>query len=232
MTSSRTEYTANESVAIDIILKNNDATKPARILNWINPCNSARDTSSNSSPVDMSFFNVKTIVGGQPALYLGALIKRKEPTDKDYKTLKVGEQISCTIYLDKYFQFSAPSDDDEYEILYGITSMQLSDPFQIQGTNTIESLVTAALRLKINARTNLFRSPRDQHMRGLQTGGTTFNKYTATQQALLREARKQALTELTNAVSNITSISLWRNTTNCNRHNSGSVLMTPIGLPN
>lgn len=219
MTSSRTEYAANESVAIDIILKNNDAINPARILKWINPCNGAGDASSTSSPVDMSFFDVKTIVGGQPALYLGALIKRKEPTDKDYKTLKAGEQISCTIYLDKYFQFSAPSDDDEYEISYGITSMQLSDPFQIQGTNAIESLETAALSLKINARTNLPRSLRDQHVRRLQTGVTTFNKCTTSQQASLLEARKQALTESTNAVSNITSISLWRNTTNCNRHN-------------
>jgi hypothetical protein len=218
MTSSKTEFAANESVAIDITLKNSDATKPARILNWINPCNGAGDSSSSSSPMDMSFFDVKT-TGGQPALYLGALIKRKEPTDKDYKTMKGGEQISCTINLDKYFQFTSPSGDDEYKISYAITSMQLSDPFKIQGSNAIESLETDTLSLKINARTKPSRSLLDQYMRGLQSGGTTYNKCTTAQQGLLIEARKQAVVESTSAVSYITNISQWGNTTSCSRHN-------------
>lgn len=218
MSASQAEFAAAEPVAISITVKNNDSATSARILNWINPCNGAGDTTL-STPVDMSFFDVKTS-GGQRALYLGALIKRKEPTDKDYKTLKAGEQISCTINLDKYFQFTAPSSEDEYEISYAVTSMQLSDPFKMQGNSAVESLATDALNLKINARVNNpSRSLRDQYMRGLQTGSTTFNKCTTAQQGLLREARKQASVESTHAVSNITSISLWGNTTNCARHN-------------
>ena len=219
MSSSKAEFVATEPVSISITLKNNDATNSARILNWINPCNGAGDITS-SSPVDMSFFDVKTSGADQRALYLGALIKRKEPTDKDYTTLKAGEQIACTINLDKYFQFNAPIGDDEYEISYAVTSMQLSDPFKIQGNSAVESLATDALNLKINARSNSpSRSLRDQSMRGLQTGSTTFNKCTTAQQGFLREARKQASVESTHAVSNITSISLWGNTTKCARHN-------------
>ena len=164
MSASQAEFAAAEPVAISITVKNNDSATSARILNWINPCNGAGDTTS-STPVDMSFFDVKTS-GGQRALYLGALIKRKEPTDKDYKTLKAGEQISCTINLDKYFQFTAPSSEDEYEISYAVTSMQLSDPFKMQGNSAVESLATDTLNLKINARVNNpSRSLRDQYMR-------------------------------------------------------------------
>lgn len=221
MTSSRTEYAANETVAIDITLKNNDTTKPARILNWINPCkNGDGDAPLTLSPVDMSFFDVTTTIGGKSALYLGALIKRKEPTEKDYTTLKAGEQVSCTINLDKYFQFTSPSSDDEYKISYAVTSMQLSNPFKTQGTNAIESLEveTTVLSLKVKARTNLTRFLRDQNTRGLQTGGTTFQTCTTAQRSSLLEARKQALTESTDAVSILTSISQWGNTANCNRY--------------
>lgn len=217
MSSSTTEFAANAPVAIDIKLANTDASKPARILDWVNPCNGA--AGDGTSPVDMSFFNVKT-VGGQSAPYLGALIKRKEPTYKDYKTLKAGEQISCTINLDKYFQFSAPSGDDEYVISYAVTSMQLSDPFQIQGGSTMESLETGALTVKVNARTVPSRSLRDQNIRGLQTVSTTFNKCTVAQQGLLIEARNQAKIESTNAVSTIANISQWGNATSCVRHNT------------
>jgi peptidyl-Lys metalloendopeptidase len=220
MSSSKSEFAASESVAIDIKLTNTDAINPARILDWFNPCNGAGDAATSSSPVDMSFFNVETAFGGQSALYLGALIKRKEPTDKDYKTLKAGEQISCTINLDKYFQFSAPTGDDAYVISYAVTSMQLSEPFQIQGGSTMESLEAGALTVKVNARTIPTRSVRDQNIRGLQTGSTTFNKCTVAQQGLLIEARKQAKIESTNVVSTIANISQWGNATSCVRHNT------------
>ena len=74
MKSSQAEFAAAESVMIDFTLTNNEANKSARILNWVNPCIS-------ETPMDMSFLDVTT-VGGQPALYLGALIKRKAPTKK------------------------------------------------------------------------------------------------------------------------------------------------------
>lgn len=213
MSTSQTEFAADEAVVVDFTLTNNEAIKPARILNWINPCIS-------ESPMDMSFFDVRT-VGGQPALYLGALIKRKAPTKKDYKTLKAGEQISCTINLGEYFQFTAPSDDDIYEINYAVISTQISNPSSVQGTNAMESLETdTSLTVKVNARAPPpSRALRDQNLRGLQTGGNTFNSCSSSRQTLIRDARTKALAAATDVVSLLSNVSTWGTTARCTRYN-------------
>lgn len=210
------EFAPDEPVLMNVTLKNDDASKQARILDWINPCSA--EVAGSSSPTDMSFFDIKTL-GGQAAQYMGAAIKRKAPTSKDYMKFKPGEQISCTISLDKYYQFTASSDDDDYEIKYTVTSMQLSNPSQIQGDiMMIESLETSAFTVKINARTYPTRALRDQNIRGLQTGGTTFNKCSSAQQGLIREARRQALAQATNVVNLLTSVSSWGSTARCYRY--------------
>lgn len=214
MTSSQAEFAAAESVMIDFTLKNNEANKPARILNWVNPCIS-------ESPMDMSFLAVTT-VGGQPALYLGALMKRNAPTNKDYSTLKAGEQISCTINLDKYFEFIAPEDDDVYEVNYTVTSMQISNPFNVQGNTAMESLDTdTPLTVKVEARAPPpSRALYDQNLRGLQTGTTTFYSCSGTRQTSIRDARTKAMAAVTNVVSLLNNVSNWGTTIRCTRYNS------------
>jgi len=212
MSSTQTEFAADESVAIDIILKNNEANKPARILNWLNPCH------VEGAPIDMSFFDVKT-VGGQQATYQGALIKRKAPTNKDYTTLKAGEQISCTVNLDDYFEFTASSSDDVYEVSYTVESMQISNAYDVQGNAAMESLETnTPLTIQVDARTPPSRALRDQNLRGLQTGATTFNACSTTRQSLIREARKQALTQATSVVNLLTNVAKWGTAARCYRY--------------
>ena len=215
MSTSQTQFAAEESVAIDITLTNNEANKPARILDWINPCSAGDAT----LPKDMSFFDVRT-VGGRPALYLGAVIKRKAPTDKDYKTLKAGEKISCTINLDEYFQFDAPSNDDEYEINYAVTSMQISSPTNVQGNTAMESLdTTSSLIVKVDAREPPpSRALHEQHLRGLQTGITTFNSCISSRQASIRDARTKALAATTNVVSLLNNVTTWGTSARCSRY--------------
>ena len=82
ISSSKTEFAANEPILIDITLKNNEAQKPARILDWVNPCNTGNDPTA--LPKEMSFLNIKTIGGKVAAKYMGAVFKRVKPENKDY----------------------------------------------------------------------------------------------------------------------------------------------------
>ena len=110
ISSSKAAFAADESVLIDVTLKNNDPQKPARILDWVVPCDAKDDTTP--TPTEMSFFNIKTM-GDLAAKYTGALFKRPKPVEKDYKILEPGDQLSCTIDLGKYYEFAAASDDND-----------------------------------------------------------------------------------------------------------------------
>ncbi len=97
----------------------------------------------------MSLFTIK-MAGGHVAKYLGAVFKRIKLAEKDYKMLKPGDKVSCTIDLGKYYEFALKSDDISYDIKYSVSSMELSNP----STNAtkLESLESNTLTIKIDAR--------------------------------------------------------------------------------
>ena len=200
ISSSKTEFAADEPILIDVTLKNNEAQKPARILDWVNPCNTEND--SSTLPKEMSFFNIKT-TGGQAAKYMGAVFKRANPENKDYKMLMPGDVVSCTINLGTYYEFAAGSGDDNYEIKYSLASMQLSDPDN--NGNAVETLDSNSLTLKVSARDDSFHLRR-RNLRGLQSGGTLFNGCTATRQSTINDARTKALSAATDAQSQINKV--------------------------
>lgn len=195
ISSSKSVFAADEPVLIDITLKSNEVKKQARILDWVVPCEPKNEILT--MPTEMSFFNIKTAVSSVAAKYMGALFKRPSPTNKDYKTLKPGEEISCTIDMSKYYEFTAGSDDDSYEIMYSVASMQLSNPYN--NRNSIESLDSNSITVNIKARDPpLPPDDYDHNLRGLQTGGTSFNGCSTSRQNDLRQARSYALTAVRN----------------------------------
>ena len=109
ISSSKDSFAADEHVLIEVVLKNNESDKPVRVLNWVVPCN-AKDVSSPDTPAEMSFFAVK-MAGGHVAKYLGVVFKRVKPDEKDYKMLKPGDEVRCTIDLGRYYQFDSMGDD-------------------------------------------------------------------------------------------------------------------------
>ena len=84
------------------------------------------------------------------AKYLGAVFKRVKPAEKDYKMLKPGDEVSCTIDLGKNYEFASKSNVTSYDIKYSVSSMELSNP----STNAtkLESLESNTLTIKIDAR--------------------------------------------------------------------------------
>ena len=217
ISASQRSFAANEPVLIDFTLRNNDPKKSARILDWDIPCDAEDGLSSpEDSVTEMSFFKIATS-GGQVAKYLGALLKRSSPSEGNYKRLKPGEEVSCTIDLGQYFEFnSSDGDDDDYIIQYSVTSMELSKPTAVNTTNTLEILESNTLIIKIGDRTNHFqRNRRDE--RRLQSLNT-FSRCTTTQQALIAEARTNAITASNDAVAIIESVGLLQSTSTCPRY--------------
>ena len=219
ISASQSSFAANEPVLIDFTLRNNDPKRSARILDWDIPCDTEDGLSSptEDSVTEMSFFKIATS-GGQVAKYLGALLKRSSPSEGNYKRLKPGDEVSCTIDLGQYFEFnSSDGDDDDYIIQYSVTSMELSKPTAVNTTNTLEILESNTLIIKIGDRANHFhRNRRDE--RSLQTTLNTFSSCSAAQQALIAEARTHATSASNDAVAIIESVGLLQSTSTCPRY--------------
>lgn len=218
ISASQNSFAANEPVVIDFTLRNNDPRRSARILDWDIPCN---DNDGLSSPEDsvteMSFFKIASS-GGQVAKYLGALLKRSAPVEGNYKRLKPGDEVSCTIDLGQYFEFnSSDGDDDDYNIQYSVTSMELSKPTAIITMNALEILESNTLKIKIGNRVNPFqRNLCDE--RNLQTSLNTFSSCTTIQQASIIQARTHAITASNDAIAIIERVGLLQSTSTCPRY--------------
>lgn len=187
LSSSKAAFAADEPVLIDVTLANNEANKPARILDWVNPCNN--DENDGSTPKEMAFFNIDT-VSGQAAKYVGAVFKRGEPKDKDYTMLRAGEEISCTIDLSKFYEFAAASDDNNYEFKYSVAGVQLSGP--VNNGNAVESLDSNILFLKVDARDAPLPPNPNRNLRRLYSGSNSFNGCTTSRRNDLASARTNA----------------------------------------
>ena len=182
---------------IEVVLKNNESDKPVRVLNWVVPCN-AKDVSSPDTPAEMSFFAVK-MAGGHVAKYLGVVFKRVKPDEKDYKMLKPGDEVRCTIDLGRYYQFDSMGDDSSYEIKYSVSSMELSNPNASTGASALESLESNTLYIKIEARGIPTRALRERKLQELNN--FSGNKCDATKRNDLIEARRLATIASSETVS-------------------------------
>jgi hypothetical protein len=118
------------------------------------------------------------------------VFKRGKPDEKDYKMLKPGEKILCTIDLAKYYAFTSNDDDNSYEIKYSVMSMELSNPNASTGASALESLESNTLDIKIEARGVPTRALRERKLQAQNIFSGT--KCDATKQIALVEARRLA----------------------------------------
>jgi hypothetical protein len=149
LSASKTLFSTDEPVLIEVTLKNNEGKNQAHVLDWVIPCEDAQGDSSPETPTEMSLFTIKT-ARGHVAKYLGAVFKRVKPAEKDYKMLKPGDEVSCTIDLGKNYEFASKSNVTSYDIKYSVSSMELSNPST--NATALESLESNTLTIKIDAR--------------------------------------------------------------------------------
>ena len=135
--------------------------------------------------------------------YLGAVFKRVKPDEKDYKMLKPGDEVRCTIDLGRYYQFDSIGDDNSYEIKYSVSSTELSNPNVSDSASALERLDSNSLTIKIDARNIPTRALRK---RQLQTSDNIFRNCDAARQNSLVEARSRAGTAANDALGVIESV--------------------------
>ena len=211
ISSSKTSYAANEPVLVDVTLKNNELNKPARVLGWLVPCQ--EDASSPETPKDMSFFAISTS-NGYVAKYLGAVFKRNEPAEKDYKMLKPGDEVSCTIDLGQYYEFASNSDDNSYEIKYSVTSMALSPKASTSASSLLESLESNVLTINIDARNTPTRALRERKLQSLNN----FRSCDTAMQSAIIEARSRSVSAANDVIGVIDSVGRSSSSQSCPRY--------------
>jgi hypothetical protein len=211
LSTSKTSYAADEPILVDVTLKNNELNMPARVLDWLVPCQ--EDTSSPEIPKDMSFFTISTS-GGHMARYLGALIKRVEPAEKDYKMLKPGAVVLCTIDLGQYYEFASKSDDNYYEIKYSMTSMELSPKESISASVLLQSLESNVLSIKIDARNTPTRALRERKLQSLNN----FRSCDSGRQSVLVDARSRSVSAANSVLGVIDSVGRSTSSDSCPRY--------------
>jgi len=104
---------ATFAAAEDIILHlniTNPTSHSIRLLKWFTPLEG----------VEGPLFTV--LRNGEPATYLGMMVKRAAPTDRDYMSLTAGEGLTCEVNLSDYYDLSVSGN---YRVMYDVTSNQL-----------------------------------------------------------------------------------------------------------
>jgi len=231
-------------VTLTVTLSNPDSNRPAKILDWLNPCADKTDAQAKGDvPVEMSFFTVKnTRAEAAAANYLGAIFKRSEPQDKDFLVLRGGQSISCSIPMDAYYEFAGGGGSgnggygyDTYSFQYSTTSSELSSPsgnasgnsISSSSTSKLESLESNVLTLKVGARRpirvpTIPSPPRNlqekKKQRDLQSGVTSFNGCTAYEQGILITSRQKALEASVEAVESLKTVKIAQDSTSCPRY--------------
>jgi len=105
----RTSFDRTEDVILHVTITN-PTGHSLRILKWFTPLDG----------VERSLFTVMR--DGERVSYLGKMVKRAAPTDKDYITLRAGESMTTDVDLSEYYALSVSGN---YDVKYDVTSIQL-----------------------------------------------------------------------------------------------------------
>jgi peptidyl-Lys metalloendopeptidase len=109
LTVDKVSFDETEDVILHVTITNPNSYS-IRILKWFTPLGG----------VERSLFTVTR--SGEPVPYMGRMIKRVAPTDKDYITLEAGESVTSDVNISDYYALSI---SDNYEVMYDVTSLQL-----------------------------------------------------------------------------------------------------------
>lgn len=83
----------NTNTAVITVAMTNDANESIKVLTWNTPF---------EKTLNANIFHI--INGKSTAVYIGRVVKRLHPTDKDYITLEASETKTINIDLAKYYQ--------------------------------------------------------------------------------------------------------------------------------
>lgn len=112
-------FGASDDVLVHVTITNPN-NYPIRILKWFTPING----------LERSLFTITKNGGVVP--YIGRMVKRAEPTEKDYITLEAGGSVTSDVNLSEYYDLSS---SDNYEVAYDVTSLQLYVETEIGALN-------------------------------------------------------------------------------------------------
>jgi hypothetical protein len=210
---SKTSFADDEPILVDVTLMNKKRKKSAHVLDWVVPCKDTKDVTSPKTPTEMSFFAINA-AGGYVAKYIGAVYKQAKPAVKDYKMLRLGENVLRTINLGKYYEFASASNDNSYKIKYSMTSMELSDPNASTNSSALEGLESNTITIKVDARNVPTRALCKQKLQSMNN----FCNCDTTRQNLLVKARSRAVNAANGALSVIDSVGQVANAQNCPRY--------------
>ena len=131
----RTSFDKTEDAILHVTITN-PTSHSLRLLRWFTPLDG----------VERSLFTVTR--NGEAVFYLGKMVKRAAPTDKDYLTLAAGESVTRDINLSEYYALSVSG---SYEVKYDVTSIQLYADTQVGKFNS-GRLTSNVLHLYIEGR--------------------------------------------------------------------------------
>jgi len=130
----KADFDTAEAVTLHVTITNpNDFS--IRVLKWFTPLEG----------VEQPLFTVTR--DGEPVTYLGAMVKRPAPTEKDYITLATGERITSDVNLSAFYDFSISGN---YEVMYDVTSIQLYAGEDLAQLNKTGHLTSNTLGMVIN----------------------------------------------------------------------------------
>jgi peptidyl-Lys metalloendopeptidase len=147
--------------------------------------------------VDESLFAV--MLNGEPAAYTGAIYKRPAATGQDYIQLKAGESISSLVNLGEYYDLSQSG---QYEVFYAAAAYNLYDP---KGNNFKYREVLVSEKISVNIEGRAAKGGKPTPPPTPPPGSSSFNACTDQQQSLLLQARAQAQTYSSEALSYLNS---------------------------
>ncbi len=186
LTAGQAAFSAGESVLVQVSISN-PTGKAVKVLKWYTPADA----------IEEPLFSVA--LDGQAVAYLGAIYKRPAPSSADYLALKAGESVTYTVDLAAYYDLSASGN---YTVRYAAASPDLyaEKPGALK---KIASLTSNEVSVWVEGRQS---GPAlETIVPEAVTGGTTFSKCTAAQQATLLKARTQASTYAADALSYLTA---------------------------
>lgn len=174
-------YTSEDSIIVHVSIQNT-SKNPVKVLKWYTP----------AEDVEEALFTV-SIDGGQQVEYTGAHYKRPAATGNDYMVLHPGEILTRDVDLAQYYDFAQSG---IYSVSYDVASWNLFDD------KSVGSLSSNRLDLSIEGRFSVsFTKDTQSPSLATITGGTSFSKCTASQQASLNTARNEAANYAENALS-------------------------------
>jgi peptidyl-Lys metalloendopeptidase len=186
LSSDRASFGAGGGVIVHVGITNPNSSS-IRILKWYTPLDG----------VERPLFTV--LRNRRPVSYIGSMVKRAAPTDKDYITLLAGESLTSDVDLAAYYDLSASG---RYAVQYNVTASGFSAKGSRERSQRTDYMVSNMMELFIEGRA--IRASQEPFPEAV-TGANGFVGCSASQQTSVVSARNAASTYATDAGTYLTA---------------------------